>query len=201
MKSLNPLTGPAPFPLSGTFSVNLNDRRPYGNEVVRSGDRWQAQCPGHARGSIGEAIKIADVPACVTSRGSMFRIHISADVPKNYRQAYFSPEKAALLSAFVGHLFDGGLLMVQTGTGCLSTAMSEQDIDDMAAVVRSAAQDQAVPVTRPFAAGFCVFNRRGPEHPGRAHSSQSLGELRNRPSGASSIGRLGYAHQRHRLLK
>ncbi|MUT27195.1 MULTISPECIES: aspartate aminotransferase family protein [Mesorhizobium] len=138
MEVLNPLNGPAPFPLSGTFSANpitmtagLTAMKLYHREAVEKlnalGER--------ARSSIGEAIRTADVPACVTGRGSMFRIHLSADAPENYRQAYLSPEKAALLSAFVGHLFHGGLLMVETGTGFLSTAMSDQDIDDMAAVV------------------------------------------------------------------
>ncbi|TIX57118.1 MAG: aspartate aminotransferase family protein [Mesorhizobium sp.] len=138
MEVLNPLNGPAAFPLSGTFSANPitmiaghTAMKLYHREAVEKlnalGER--------ARSSIGEAIRTADVPACVTGRGSMFRIHLSADAPENYRQAYLSPEKAALLSAFVGHLFDGGLLMVETGTGFLSTAMSDQDIDDMAAVV------------------------------------------------------------------
>ncbi|RNJ41796.1 aspartate aminotransferase family protein [Mesorhizobium erdmanii] len=138
MEVLNPLNGPAPFPLSGTFSANPitmiaghTAMKLYDREAV---DRLNA-LGDRARGSIGEAIKTADVPACVTGRGSMFRIHLSADAPENYRQAYLSPEKAALLSSFVGHLFDGGLLMVETGTGFLSTAMSEHDIDDMAAVV------------------------------------------------------------------
>lgn len=138
MEVLNPLNGPAPFPLSGTFSANPitmiaghTAMKLYDREVV---DRLNA-LGDRARGSIGEAIKIAGVPACVTGQGSMFRIHLSADAPANYRQAYLSSEKAGLLSAFVGHLFDGGLLMVETGTGFLSTAMSEHDIDDMAAVV------------------------------------------------------------------
>ncbi|RWD61459.1 MAG: aspartate aminotransferase family protein [Mesorhizobium sp.] len=138
MEVLNPLNGPAPFPLSGTFSANPitmiaghTAMKLYDREAV---DRLNA-LGDRARHSIGEAIKTAGVTACVTGQGSMFRIHLSADAPENYRQAYLSPEKAALLSAFVGHLFDGGLLMVETGTGFLSTAMFEHDIDDMAAVV------------------------------------------------------------------
>ncbi|WP_292544313.1 aspartate aminotransferase family protein [Mesorhizobium sp.] len=141
MEVLNPLHGPAPFPLSGTFSANpitmvagLTAMKLYDPHAVAKlnalGDR--------ARRSIGEAIKTAGVPACVTGQGSMFRIHLSADAPANYRQAYLSPEKSAILSAFVGHLFDGGLIMVETGTGFLSTAMSEHDIDNLAAVVLAA---------------------------------------------------------------
>lgn len=138
MEVMNPLNGPAPFPLCGTFSANPvtmiaghTAMKLYNQEAV---DRLNA-LGTRARNEIGEAIRIADVSACVTGRGSMFRIHLSMDAPQNYRQAYLSLEKAAVFSAFVGHLFDGGLLMVETGTGFLSTAMSEQDIDDMATVV------------------------------------------------------------------
>lgn len=138
MEVMNPLNGPAPFPLSGTFSANpitmtagLKAMELYDKEAVERlnalGDR--------ARRLITEAIRIADVPACVTGRGSMFRIHLSAEAPANYREAYLASQKAALLSEFVGHLFDGGLLIVETATGFLSTAMSELDIDNMAAVV------------------------------------------------------------------
>lgn len=141
MEVMNPLNGPAPFPLYGTFSANPitmtaghTAMKLYDREAV---DRLNA-LGDRARRLISEAIRTADVPACVTGRGSMFRIHLSADAPENYRQAYLSPQKAALLSAFVGHLFDGGLLIVETATGFLSTTMSEQDIDDMAAVVLNA---------------------------------------------------------------
>ncbi|SJM30291.1 aspartate aminotransferase family protein [Mesorhizobium delmotii] len=141
MEVMNPLNGPAPFPLYGTFSANPvtmiaghTAMELYDREAV---DRLNA-LGDRARSLIGEAIRTADVPACVTGRGSMFRIHLSAEGPENYRQAYLSPDRAALLSKFVGHLFEGGLLVVETGTGFLSTAMSEQDVDDMAALVLDA---------------------------------------------------------------
>ncbi|PDT78019.1 aspartate aminotransferase family protein [Sinorhizobium sp. BJ1] len=138
MEVMNPLDGPAPFPLYGTFSANPVTMtaghavmKTYDQEVVERlnalGDR--------ARNLITEAIRIADVPACVTGRGSIFRIHLAEYAPENYRQAYLSPDKAAILAKFVGHLFDGGLVVVETGTGFLSTAMSELDIDTMAAAV------------------------------------------------------------------
>ncbi|MER9593015.1 aspartate aminotransferase family protein [Mesorhizobium australicum] len=141
MEVMNPLNGPAPFPLYGTFSANPvtmtaghTAMKFYDQEAV---DRLNA-LGERARRFICEAISAAEVTACVTGRGSMFRIHLSADAPQTYRQAYLSPKRAALLSTLVGHLFDGGLLMVETATGFLSTAMSEQDIDDMAAVVLNA---------------------------------------------------------------
>ncbi|MDX8496277.1 aspartate aminotransferase family protein [Mesorhizobium sp. VK22B] len=141
MEVMNPLNGPAPFPLYGTFSANPVTMTA-GRTAMKLYDRQAVErlnsLGDRARTLIGEAIKVADVPACVTGRGSMFRIHLSADAPEGYRQAYLSPEKAALLSRFVGHLFDGGLLIVETATGFLSTAMSEQEIDDMASVVLKA---------------------------------------------------------------
>ncbi|MDX8455284.1 aspartate aminotransferase family protein [Mesorhizobium sp. VK9D] len=152
MEVMNPLNGSAAFPLSGTFSANPITMTA-GHTAMKLFDREAVErlnaLGDRARRSIAEAISVAGVPACVTGRGSMFRIHLSAEAPKNYREAYLSPEKAALLSAFVGHLFDGGLLMVETGTGFLSTPMSEQDIDDMAAVVLAALRKIKPPLSSP----------------------------------------------------
>ncbi|MEI9413234.1 aspartate aminotransferase family protein [Mesorhizobium salmacidum] len=141
MEVMNPLHRPAPFPLYGTFSANPVTMTA-GHMAMKLYDREAVErlnaLGDRARSMIGEVIKTADVPACVTGRGSIFRIHLSPDAPENYRQAYLPPERAALLSAFVGHLFEGGLLMVETATGFLSTAMSERDIEEMADAVFAA---------------------------------------------------------------
>ena len=68
----------------------------------------------------------------------MFRFHLSESAPQNYREAYLAPSRASLLARFVGHLFDGGLLMVETGTGILSTAMGGKEIDRLAEIAVSA---------------------------------------------------------------
>ena len=141
MDVMNPLNGPAAFPLYGTFSANpvtMTAGRTAMTLFDASAVAAINALGEAARTSLREAIRIADVPACVTGRGSMFRFHLSESAPQNYREAYLAPSRASLLARFVGHLFDGGLLMVETGTGILSTAMGGKEIDRLAEIAVSA---------------------------------------------------------------
>ena len=69
--------------------------------------------------------------ACVTGRGSMFRVHLKPHPPHNYREAYAPPEEAAKLARLLDHLFDEGFLMINTCSATTSTAMSEAAIDGL----------------------------------------------------------------------
>ena len=141
MEVMNPLNGPPAFPLYGTFSANPVTMTA-GKTAMTLFDPAAVEAINAlgeaARNGLHEAIRIADVPVCVTGRGSMFRLHLSESAPQNYREAYLPPERASLLARFVGHLFDGGLLMVETGTGILSTAMRQEEIDRLAEIALGA---------------------------------------------------------------
>ena len=132
MDVMNPLNGPAPFPLYGTFSANPITLTA-GSIAMKLFDQAAViklnSLAERARAGIAEAIKVADVPACVTGRGSMFRIHLKEVAPRNYREAFIGPEEQKHLSVLLDHLFGNGLLMVETGTGMLSTPMGETEID------------------------------------------------------------------------
>ncbi len=140
MDMMNPLNGPAPFPLYGTFSANPITLTA-GSIAMNLFD--QAACAklnalaDKARFGIAEAIKIAEVPACVTGRGSMFRIHLKEKAPNNYREAFIGPEEQKCLSALLDHAFGNGLLMVETGAGLLSTPMGQSEIDHLCDTVLS----------------------------------------------------------------
>lgn len=120
------------FPLSGTFSANpitmtagrvsmeLFDR-----EAVLALNRLSDL----ARARIAEAIKIADFPACVMGAGSMFRIHMQPEQPTNYRSSFVDETKARLIKGLLDYLFDNGIMMIDTCSGTLSTAMTEKEID------------------------------------------------------------------------
>lgn len=144
MEVMNPLNGPAAFPLYGTFSANPVTMTA-GKTAMTLFDPAAVTAINAlgeiARDQLREAIRIADVPVCVTGRGSMFRFHLRADAPRNYRDAYLAPQQAALLARFIGHLFDGGLLMVETGTGILSTAMGKKEIDRLAEIALKALRE------------------------------------------------------------
>lgn len=137
LEVMNPLSGPAKFPLYGTFSANpitltagsiamsLFDQ----DAVTRLNSLAEK-----AREGIAEAIKLADVPACVTGRGSMFRIHLKENAPTSHRDAFVGPEEQACVSALLNHFFDNGLIIVETCTGLLSTPMTQKEIDHLADV-------------------------------------------------------------------
>ena len=132
MQLMNPLSDRYLFPLSGTFSANpitmvagLTSMEMYDELAVQRinklGDR--------AREGITEAIQVAGVPFCITGAGSLFRVHIKPDVPENYRAAFLTIEESNILNALLDYLFDNGIMMINTGTGALSTAMTEKEID------------------------------------------------------------------------
>ena len=141
MSVMDPRAHTVLFPHSGTFSANpvtmtagriameLFDP-PAIDRLNRLGEQ--------ARASIREAIKVADVPACVTGTGSMFRIHMKPNPPTNYRENYDRPGEAALRKDFLDFALANGILLVGTCTGMLSTPMTGKEIDQLAEVVAGA---------------------------------------------------------------
>ncbi|QMU59215.1 MAG: aminotransferase class III-fold pyridoxal phosphate-dependent enzyme [Boseongicola sp.] len=135
LEVMNPLNGPAKFPHYGTFSANPVTLTA-GSIAMSMFDedavlRLNALAD-YARSSIGEAIKVADVPCCVTGRGSMFRIHLCVTPPTTYRNAFVHPAQQKCLSVLLDHFFDHGLIMVETCSGLLSTPMTSAEIDHLA---------------------------------------------------------------------
>lgn len=100
MEVMNPLNGPAPFPLYGTFSANPITLTA-GSIAMKLFDQAAVAklnaLADKARSGLAEAIKIADVPACVTGRGSMFRIHLKETAPRSYREAFISPDRKSVV--------------------------------------------------------------------------------------------------------
>ena len=135
MAVMDPWAEQVLFPHSGTFSANpvtmvagLTAMELFDPAAVQRLNTLAT----YARDRISEAIAIADVPACVTGAGSMFRVHMKAEVPNNYRDAFVSPGEARLLTLMLDHLFDHGIMMINTCSGTLSTPMTETEIDILA---------------------------------------------------------------------
>ncbi|MEE4253157.1 MAG: aspartate aminotransferase family protein [Desulfuromusa sp.] len=135
MEVMNPLNVPLIFPLSGTFSANPITMTA-GRVAMELFDREAVVSINHladqARKMISEAINIADVPACVTGGGSIFRVHMKEKAPNNYREAFMNEQEHRLLKVMLDHLFDNGLMMINTCSGALSTAMTQKEIDILA---------------------------------------------------------------------
>jgi glutamate-1-semialdehyde 2,1-aminomutase len=88
-----------------------------------------------ARKQIADAIKAADIPACVTGGGSMFRIHMKPATPRNYRESHPTPEEAAMLKTLLDHTLGEGIMLIGTGSGTISTPMTNAEIDRLTEVL------------------------------------------------------------------
>ena len=134
LEVMNPLNGPAKFPHYGTFSANPITMKA-GSIAMSLFDEVAVErlnnLADKARAGIAEAIKIADVPACVTGRGSMFRIHFKEFPPISYRDAFVDPEEQKNISVLLDHFFNNGFIMIETCSGLLSTPMTQAEIDQL----------------------------------------------------------------------
>jgi glutamate-1-semialdehyde 2,1-aminomutase len=132
MSVMDPLADKVLFPHSGTFSANpvtmtagLVSMALFDKPAVANLNRLGET----ARIGISEAIRIADIPACVTGGGSMFRVQMKAEIPTTYRAAYMTPEESKIIQVLLDHLFDNGIIMINTCSGTLSTVMTEKEIE------------------------------------------------------------------------
>jgi glutamate-1-semialdehyde 2,1-aminomutase len=138
MNVFAPRPGGAALPHSGTFSAN-----PLTMTAGRVAlERFDAEAVARlnalgrlARSRIEEAIAVAGVPAAVTGRASMFRIHLKPEAPTDYRSTWVDAGEAKRLHAFLDAVFDAGILLLATGTGMLSTPMTGAEIDRLADAV------------------------------------------------------------------
>ena len=138
MEVLNPGAAKLLFPLSGTFSANPVTMTAGRIAMEHFDQRAVARLNAlgdRARHGIAEAIHRTKACASVTGGGSMFRLHMKATVPANYREAYTNADENRRLKMMLEHLFHEGFLMVGTCTGMLSTPMNESDIDALVSAI------------------------------------------------------------------
>jgi glutamate-1-semialdehyde 2,1-aminomutase len=143
MDVMNPLADTVLFPHSGTFSANpitmtagLTSMQLFDANAI---DRLNGLAQRAVQG-IEKAIAETGAKACVTGAGSMFRIHMKEQPPKNFREAYLSPEENAKLKIVLDHIYDEGIVMINTCSAALSTAMTETEIDTLVSAVKSGLQ-------------------------------------------------------------
>ncbi|MBT5136096.1 MAG: aminotransferase class III-fold pyridoxal phosphate-dependent enzyme, partial [Phycisphaerae bacterium] len=143
MDVMNPLAENVLFPHSGTFSANPITLTA-GLESMKLFDATAIErintLAQRAIDGIERAIKETGATACVTGAGSMFRIHMKEHAPKNFREAYMSPEENAKLKILLDHMFDENFLMINTCSAVLSTPMTESEIDELVEAVKRGLQ-------------------------------------------------------------
>jgi glutamate-1-semialdehyde 2,1-aminomutase len=138
MEVFDPLAEKVLFPHSGTFSANpvtmaagLSAMGLFDREEVarlnRLGERTRKQ--------ITEAICLAQIPACVTGAGSIFRIHMKTEAPANYREAFATAGESGLVQFLLDHLLANGIMLINSCSGTLSTPMTGLEIDRLSEVL------------------------------------------------------------------
>jgi glutamate-1-semialdehyde 2,1-aminomutase len=140
MAVLDPLEPKVKLPHSGTFSANpvtmtagLTAMRLFDQAAVTELNKLGQL----ARDKISEAINTVGIKACVTGAGSMLRIHLKVLPPINYRQAYATEDEAKGIKLLLNHTFNNGIMLINTCSAMLSTAMTEQEICTLAEVLQS----------------------------------------------------------------
>jgi len=121
------------FPHSGTFSANPvsmvagriamehYDKKAIGqlNALTRK-----------AVDQISEAIRVAGVPVSITGAGSMFRLHLRAEPPTSYREAFQTQQAVSLITRMLDYLFyEEKLMMINTLACMFSTVMTQKEVD------------------------------------------------------------------------
>jgi glutamate-1-semialdehyde 2,1-aminomutase len=132
MEVMNPLVDEVLFPHSGTFSANpvtmtagLTAMELYDRPAV---ERVNALASRAMRG-FREAIEALGAKASVSGAGSMFRLHLKEQVPRDYRAAYMPAEEKRRLAMLMDSLFEDGLILINTATATISTPMTETEVD------------------------------------------------------------------------
>ncbi len=139
MEVLNPRSAKLLFPHSGTFSANPISMTAGLIAVEKFDESAVARLNGLAKramAGIEEAIEQTGVSACVTGGGAMFRVHMKDQAPRNFREAYLSPDESRRLGVLLDHLFDEGMTLINTCTATLSTPMTETEIDALVSAYR-----------------------------------------------------------------
>jgi glutamate-1-semialdehyde 2,1-aminomutase len=148
MSVFDPTGGRPRAPHGGTFNANPISMRagiasmelltPAAiDELNRMGDS--------ARGRIRARLDAAGIPWQVSGRGSLFRI-VPTPLPlTGYRSSREFGPAAGYMTAFTAELLNNGVLLDPGGLGCVSTVMTDDDLDLLESAVSSAIQQAHVP--------------------------------------------------------
>lgn len=140
MEVLNPRSKKLLFPHSGTFSANpisttagFIAMEEFDKPAV---DRLNKLAQRAIKG-LNDAISETGISACVTGGGSMFRVHMKAQEPHNFREAFCTPEQNAQIKLLLDHMFDEGFVLINTCSATLSTPMTEVEIDALVSAFKT----------------------------------------------------------------
>ena len=132
MSVLDPWAEKVLVPHSGTFNANpvtMVAGRAAMERFDESAVARLNRLGDLARAQIREAIQRTGAPACVTGTGSVFRIHFKPEPPRNHREAFVTSAEKQRQHTFLSSMLDSEILLIETCSGMLSTAMTEREIE------------------------------------------------------------------------
>ena len=132
MAVFDPREGEPAVPHGGTFNAN-----PVTMAAGLAAMRLMDEAAYARLGEMGETLRSgfraclerAGTPGAITGMGSLFRIHPSDRTFVDYRSAVTDGAEKQRLEHLHRALLDHGVLISPTGLGCLSTAVSEAEIE------------------------------------------------------------------------
>jgi glutamate-1-semialdehyde 2,1-aminomutase len=84
---------------------------------------------GKLRSGVEACFERAGVPGAVTGMGSLFRLHPAARAFVDFRSTVVSDEEKKRFDELYRRLLDHGVLVSPTGLGCLSTAVTDAEVE------------------------------------------------------------------------
>ena len=83
------------------------------------------------REALADLFETRGTPWQVTGQASLFKIHPHARAPIDYPTARPTPDEEAAQERFYHAMFDAGIILTPELAGCLSTVMTEADLDTL----------------------------------------------------------------------
>jgi len=90
------------------------------------------------RTRLAEVLRASGIPGQVTGDGSLFRLILTPGLLRNYRDLVSDAAAETRMGRLFYHLLDAGVLVAMNGLGCLSTPMTEREIEELAVGLESA---------------------------------------------------------------
>jgi glutamate-1-semialdehyde 2,1-aminomutase len=90
-----------------------------------------------ARRRLRQAFQRLEIPAQVTGAGSVFAVHFTAEPVTDYRSAWRGADPGLLRRLHLG-LLNEGAIIAPRGMGCISTPMTEAEVEFLGQAVESA---------------------------------------------------------------
>jgi glutamate-1-semialdehyde 2,1-aminomutase len=144
--------GPPLAPHGGTFNANpvtMAAGLVSMNLLTRDAFSRLDELGAKLRGSLDDCFKRAGVPGRVAGLGSLFRLHAVDRELTDYRSTRTTPAESERLVRIVRRLMEHGVLMSITGLGCLSTPMSEPELEGLVETFAAVLEMETTPGRSP----------------------------------------------------